>query len=130
MAHSGKLLVCPLGRLTGTWCQLLSVNVFASAGGNARSDTSRPGGFWRFAEARRTVVTATENRRCDQKEDSATFSESSGATRYIWWVPRLHLFLLAVTLAMTMAEFIEVQQLAPADLRTRFGLPPSCDPSV
>jgi hypothetical protein len=29
-----------------------------------------------------------------------------------------------------MAEFIEVQQLAPAALRTRFGLSPSCDPSV
>src|SRR5713101_8918272 len=31
---------------------------------------------------------------------------------------------------MTIAEFIEVQQLAPADLRTRFGLSPSCDPSM
>jgi hypothetical protein len=37
---------------------------------------------------------------------------------------------LAVTFSMTMAEFIEVQQLAPGDLRTRFGLSPSCDPSV
>jgi hypothetical protein len=45
-------------------------------------------------------------------------------------VPRLRLFVLAVTLAMTMAEFIEVQQLAPADLRTRFRLSPACDPSV
>jgi len=35
-----------------------------------------------------------------------------------------------VTLAMTIPEFIEVQQLAPADLRTRFRLSPSCDPSV
>jgi hypothetical protein len=45
-------------------------------------------------------------------------------------VPRLRLLVLAVTLAMTMAEFIEVQQLAPADLRTRFRLSPSCDPSL
>jgi len=29
-----------------------------------------------------------------------------------------------------MAEFIEVQKLAPADLRARFGLSPSCDLSV
>lgn len=48
----------------------------------------------------------------------------------MWWVARLRLFVLAMTLAMTMAEFIEVQKLAPADLRTRFGLLPSCDPSV
>jgi hypothetical protein len=45
-------------------------------------------------------------------------------------VLRLRLFVLAVTLAMTMAEFIEVQKLAPGDLRTRFGLSPSCDPSL
>jgi len=30
-------------------------------------------------------------------------------------VPRLRLFVLAVTLSMTIAEFIEIQQLAPAD---------------
>jgi hypothetical protein len=45
-------------------------------------------------------------------------------------MPRLRLLVLAVTLAMTMAEFIEVQQLAPADLRARFGLSSSCDPFV
>jgi hypothetical protein len=45
-------------------------------------------------------------------------------------VLRLRLFVLAVTLAMTMAEFIEVQKLAPGDLRTRFGLSPYCDPSL
>jgi len=45
-------------------------------------------------------------------------------------VARLRFFVLAVTLSMTIAEFIEVQQLAPPDLRTRFGLSPSCDPSV
>jgi hypothetical protein len=45
-------------------------------------------------------------------------------------VVRLRLFVLAVTLSLTIGEFIEVQQLAPADLRTRFGLLPSCDPSV
>ena len=45
-------------------------------------------------------------------------------------VVRLRLFVLAVTLSMTIGEFIEVQQLAPADLRTRFGLLPSCDPSM
>jgi len=45
-------------------------------------------------------------------------------------VARLRLFVLAVTLSMTMAEFIEVQKLAPTDLRTRFKLSPSCDPSM
>ena len=45
-------------------------------------------------------------------------------------VARLRFFVLAVTLSMTIAEFIEVQQLAPPDLRTRFGLSPSCDPSM
>ena len=38
--------------------------------------------------------------------------------------------LLAVTVSITTAEFLEVQRLAPEQLRTRFNLPPSCDPSV
>src|SRR4029453_15755919 len=58
------------------------------------------------------------------------FSESSGATQYMWWMPRLRLFVLAVTLAMTTPGFTKVEQRAPASLRTRFGLSPSCDPSV
>ncbi len=38
--------------------------------------------------------------------------------------------LLAVTVSMSTGEFIEVQKLAHEDLRARFKLPPSCDPSV
>jgi len=38
--------------------------------------------------------------------------------------------LLAVSVSMSTGEFIEVQQLSLDDLRTRFGLPPSCDPAV
>ncbi len=38
--------------------------------------------------------------------------------------------LLAVTVSMTTSEFIQVQQLSQDDLRARFRLPPSCDPSV
>jgi hypothetical protein len=38
--------------------------------------------------------------------------------------------LLAVTLTMTMAEFIEVQKLGPEELRSRFGLASTCDPTV
>ena len=38
--------------------------------------------------------------------------------------------LLAATVSMTMAEFIEVQKLSPPDLRTRFGLASSCEPSI
>ena len=36
----------------------------------------------------------------------------------------------AVTLLMSTADFVEVQKLSPSDLRTRFHLPASCDPSV
>jgi len=38
--------------------------------------------------------------------------------------------LLAAAASMTTGEFVEVQKLSPDDLRTRFGLPASCDPSV
>ena len=38
--------------------------------------------------------------------------------------------LLAVTLSMTTGEFIEVQKLSLEDLRTRFKLPASCEPSL
>jgi hypothetical protein len=31
---------------------------------------------------------------------------------------------------MSIADFIELQKLSPADLRTRFSLPPACDPSL
>jgi hypothetical protein len=37
---------------------------------------------------------------------------------------------LAATLSMTIAEFVEFQKLSPEDLRARFGLPAVCDPSV
>jgi hypothetical protein len=38
--------------------------------------------------------------------------------------------LLAAAVSMTTAEFVEVQKLSPDELRTRFKLPPSCDPMV
>jgi hypothetical protein len=38
--------------------------------------------------------------------------------------------LLAVTVSMTMTEFMEVQKLSPEDLRRRFGLAPTCDPAL
>jgi hypothetical protein len=38
--------------------------------------------------------------------------------------------LLAVTLSMTTGEFIEVQKLSLEDLKTRFKLPASCEPSL
>jgi hypothetical protein len=38
--------------------------------------------------------------------------------------------LLAAAVSMTTGEFVEVQKLSPDDLRTRFGLPAPCDPSV
>jgi hypothetical protein len=46
-----------------------------------------------------------------------------------WWKP-LTRSLLAVTVSMTTGEFIEVQKLSLDELRTRFSLPPSCDPTV
>jgi hypothetical protein len=64
------------------------------------------------------------------RSQRCAFRKSSDATRYVWCMLRLRHFVLLVTLSMTLAEFIEVQQLAPADLRTRFGLSQSCDPSV
>ncbi|OLB51721.1 MAG: hypothetical protein AUH99_06825 [Candidatus Rokubacteria bacterium 13_2_20CM_2_70_11] len=38
--------------------------------------------------------------------------------------------LLAVTLLMTTAEFMDIQKLSVDDLRRRFGLTPSCQPAV
>jgi hypothetical protein len=38
--------------------------------------------------------------------------------------------LLAAALSMSIADFIELQKLSPADLRTRFSLPAACDPSL
>jgi hypothetical protein len=38
--------------------------------------------------------------------------------------------LLAVTVSVTMAEFIELQKLSNDDLRTRFRLSTSCEPAV
>jgi len=46
------------------------------------------------------------------------------------WRKALTRTLLAVTVSMSTGEFIEVQQLSHDDLRARFKLPPSCDPSV
>ena len=46
------------------------------------------------------------------------------------WREILTRTLLAVTVSMSTGEFIEVQQLSHEDLRARFKLPPSCDPSV
>jgi len=37
---------------------------------------------------------------------------------------------LAASLSMTIAEFIEFQKLSTDDLRARFSLPAACDPSV
>jgi hypothetical protein len=38
--------------------------------------------------------------------------------------------LLAAALSMTVADFVELQKLSAADLRTRFRLPASCEPSL
>ena len=38
--------------------------------------------------------------------------------------------MLAVTVSMSTGEFIEVQKLSHDDLRARFKLPASCDPSL
>jgi len=46
------------------------------------------------------------------------------------WRNHLAGTLLAAAVSMTTVEFIEVQKLSPDDLRTRFGLPASCDPAV
>jgi hypothetical protein len=37
---------------------------------------------------------------------------------------------LAAALSMSIADFVELQKLSPADLRTRFRLPASCEPSL
>jgi hypothetical protein len=44
--------------------------------------------------------------------------------------PRLAGILLAAVVSMTTVEFVEVQKLSPDELRTRFRLPLSCDPTV
>jgi hypothetical protein len=46
------------------------------------------------------------------------------------WRTRLAGTLLAAAVSMTAVEFAEVQKLSPDDLRARFALPPSCDPTV
>jgi hypothetical protein len=46
-----------------------------------------------------------------------------------WWA-RLGGVLLAAAVSMTAVEFVEVQKLSSDELRTRFGLPLSCDPVV
>ena len=46
-----------------------------------------------------------------------------------WWA-RLTGIVLATVVSMTAVEFVEVQKLSPDDLRARFGLPSSCDPTV
>jgi len=43
---------------------------------------------------------------------------------------RLGQILLGVTLLMTTAEFMDVQRLSVDELRTRFRLAPSCQPSL
>ena len=43
---------------------------------------------------------------------------------------RFRPLVIAVALSMTITEFIEVQQLGPEELRTRFRLPRGCDPAV
>jgi len=43
---------------------------------------------------------------------------------------RLGQILLGVTLSMTTAEFMDVQRLSVDELRTRFRLAPSCQPSL
>jgi len=48
-------------------------------------------------------------------------SESSERDTVILWVPRLRLFVLVVTLAMTMAEFIRSSTARPTDLRNDSG---------
>jgi hypothetical protein len=38
--------------------------------------------------------------------------------------------LLVAAVSMTTGEFVEVQKLSSDELRTRFGLPAACEPSV
>ena len=46
------------------------------------------------------------------------------------WRRALTRTLFAVAVSMTTDEFIEMQKLSPDELRARFKLAPSCDPSV
>jgi hypothetical protein len=46
------------------------------------------------------------------------------------WRTHLAGTLLVAAASMSTVEFAEVQKLSPDDLRSRFGLPPSCDPTV
>ena len=50
--------------------------------------------------------------------------------RYSTCWARLTGIFLAAAVSMTPAEFVQVQKLSPDELRTRFRLPPSCDPVV
>lgn len=47
-----------------------------------------------------------------------------------WRLTGFPVVVVATTLSMTIAEFVEFQKLSPEELRARFGLPTSCDPSV
>ena len=46
------------------------------------------------------------------------------------WPRAFGKILLAVTVSMSTGEFVEVQKLSLDEIRTRFRLPPSCDPSL
>jgi hypothetical protein len=50
--------------------------------------------------------------------------------RYSPWRTHLARILVIAAVSMTVNEFVEFQKLAPDELRTRFGLPASCDPAV
>jgi hypothetical protein len=65
------------------------------------------------------------------KKTQAPFMQSSAAAP--WAAPmscRVIGLVLAGTLSMTIAEFIEFQKLSPEDLRTRLSLPAACDPAM
>jgi hypothetical protein len=47
-----------------------------------------------------------------------------------WRMIGLPVVVVATTLSMTVAEFVEFQKLSSEELRTRFGLPAGCEPSV
>jgi len=45
------------------------------------------------------------------------------------WRPLIGI-LLTAAVSMSTTDFVELQKLSPDDLRSRFGLPASCDPIV
>jgi len=49
---------------------------------------------------------------------------------YTRWRTHLAGTLLVAAASMSIVEFAEVQRLSPDELRSRFGLPASCDPTV